>query len=525
MGDLSSRHLAEEMRKKYESKIDQFSSCDVELLNALAEDQLSSALISSEEKGLKALQTTGDGNCLYNSASVLIEGDQSANLILRLLTAVELYLNPDYYAEHPKVADGRSSRFSDTTIFTLLLSDSTQKEFERQASRVDAVQAQAIITCKEKKYGTLLNMMALATVLNQPLMSQYPKFKNTSRIHPLMSGVIKPRGMVEGKDESGSAVFRLLWTRDGNFDNRPGAVFQPNHFVPVIQCQSAPRPPTLMSGALPTQKDRTPLVGKSRAISSFFKPTSKASATKRTATEAVVNSNESSCCAKVPKTSSVTRKFQDSWKNEFPWVIYDPGANTMFCDLFCKAGSKIAGKTEFVTGSKTIKKETLKKHGESHGHLRAQDFVINEQKPLTKRPIFKGLKKAAEKIDEQAYKEMSVKMNTVYFIAKEELPFTKFPGLLQLQQKNGIQITSTYSNDIKCAEMVATVGTLIKEEIIAENLRNEVRYISVMIDGATDASSTENETVYARCLGTDGRPVNRMVGHEPVEHAHADGKL
>ena len=156
VGDLSSRHLAEEMRKKYESKIDQLSSCDVELLNALAEDQLSSALLPSEEKGMKALQTTGDGNCLYNSASVLIEGDQSANLILRLLTTVELYLNPDYYAEHSKLADGRSSGFSHTSIFTLLLSDSAQKEFERQASRVDAVQAQAIITCKEKKYRTLL---------------------------------------------------------------------------------------------------------------------------------------------------------------------------------------------------------------------------------------------------------------------------------------------------------------------------------------------------------------------------------
>ena len=156
VGDLSSRHLAEEMRKKYESKIDQFSSCDVQLLNALAEDQLSSALLPSEEKGMKALQTTGDGNCLSNSASVLIEGDQSANLILRLLTTVELYLNPDYYAEHSKLADGRSSGFSHTSIFTLLLSDIAQKEFERQASRVDAVQAQAIITCKEKKHRTLL---------------------------------------------------------------------------------------------------------------------------------------------------------------------------------------------------------------------------------------------------------------------------------------------------------------------------------------------------------------------------------
>ena len=126
---------------------------------------------------------------------------------------------------------------------------------------------------------------------------------------------------------------------------------------------------------------------------------------------------------------------------------------------------------DFVAGSKTIKKETLKKQDESHGHLRAQDFVINEQNPPTKRQIFKGLKKAAKKIYEQAYKEMSVKMNTAYIA-----------GLLQLQQNNGIQTTNTYSNDTKCAKMVATVGTLIKEEI-AENHRNVVRYISVMIDG------------------------------------------
>ena len=46
--------------------------------------------------------------------------------------------------------------------------------------------------------------------------------------------------------------------------------------------------------------------------------------------------------------------------------MYDAGSNTMFCDFCRKAGSKIAGKTDFVSGSKTFKKETLKKHGESH---------------------------------------------------------------------------------------------------------------------------------------------------------------
>lgn len=254
----------------------------------------------------------------------------------------------------------------------------------------------------------LLNMMALATVLNQPLVSLYPKFENTSAIHPLMSGVIKPCGMEERNDGSGSIAFRLLWIRDGNFDNRPGgdtvprrstgALFQSNHFVPVIQCQSAPRPPTLKSSPLPPKKNKTPLVGKSRAISSFFQPNSKSSGTRRPTNEAVLDSNEisqSSHCGKVPKTSAATRKFQDSWKKEFPWVIYDPEANTMFCYFCRKADLKIAGKTEFVIGTKTIKKETLKKHVESHGHLRAQDFVINEQKPVTKRPICKGFAKAA----------------------------------------------------------------------------------------------------------------------------------
>ena len=70
------------------------------------------------------------------------------------------------------------------------------------------------------------------------------------------------------------------------------------------------------------------------------------------------------------------------------------------------------------------------------------DFFILHTYPWYLQKV--ALKKAVEKIDEQAYKEMSVKMNTAYFIAKDELPFTKFPGLLQLQQKNGIQITNTW---------------------------------------------------------------------------------
>ena len=45
-----------------------------------------SHIIPTEDytEGLKALKATGNGNCLYNSASVLIQGDKSANPFLRL---------------------------------------------------------------------------------------------------------------------------------------------------------------------------------------------------------------------------------------------------------------------------------------------------------------------------------------------------------------------------------------------------------------------------------------------------------
>ena len=49
-------------------------SFDWEVLNTLTEDELRSAFIPTENytEGLKALKTTGNGNCFSNSASVLI---------------------------------------------------------------------------------------------------------------------------------------------------------------------------------------------------------------------------------------------------------------------------------------------------------------------------------------------------------------------------------------------------------------------------------------------------------------------
>lgn len=51
---------------------------------------------------LNPTKVTGNGNCLFNSASINLVGNEDLSVVLRLLTAAELYLHADFYANHPR---------------------------------------------------------------------------------------------------------------------------------------------------------------------------------------------------------------------------------------------------------------------------------------------------------------------------------------------------------------------------------------------------------------------------------------
>ena len=108
---MSLKRHVEELQQKYESKVAQASGCDLKGLTLMRGDSIGSALIPKEEVGeeIKALKATADGNCLFNSASILLVRDESASHMLRLLTAEELFLNPQYYANHLKLTESKMS--------------------------------------------------------------------------------------------------------------------------------------------------------------------------------------------------------------------------------------------------------------------------------------------------------------------------------------------------------------------------------------------------------------------------------
>lgn len=58
---------------------------------------------------------------------------------------------------------------------------------------------------------------------------------------------------------------------------------------------------------------------------------------------------------------------------------------------------------------------------------------------------------------------------------------------------------------------------------LAATVNEHVKEMSIIIDGGEDAGGVKNETVHCR-FGENGQPVNRLVGHKAVEHAHAGGQ-
>ena len=84
----SSTKVAKDMRNKYQKKknrsLIKLRLGNFEHINRGWVKFCSHIPTGDYTEGLKALKTTGNGNCLYNSVSVMIQGDESANHILRL---------------------------------------------------------------------------------------------------------------------------------------------------------------------------------------------------------------------------------------------------------------------------------------------------------------------------------------------------------------------------------------------------------------------------------------------------------
>ncbi len=160
-----------------------------------------------------------------------------------------------------------------------------------------------------------------------------------------------------------------------------------------------------------------------------------------------------------------TYRFNPQWLKDFPWLVYDQAKKAMFCKYCMEAGETLAGRTPYVTGNTIFKRDNVSKHGTTRRHITCRDSHLASSQPDRIGTVPAAVNKQLSKMNKDILREMKIKMNIAYCVAKEELPFTKFGPLILLHKKNGINVSATYDNHVCCAEMIGQIGQSGRNEM------------------------------------------------------------
>ena len=104
-------------------------------------------------------------------------------------------------------------------------------------------------------------------------------------------------------------------------------------------------------------------------------------------------------------------------------------------------------------------------------------------------PLPKLFKAAFSKHAQETEARMHKLFNTAFYIVSENLAFSKFKGLCNLQEKNGLDFGSQYKNDKACRDFVENIAA-VEKQLSQEEIEN-ARFLRVLADGSTDKSITE----------------------------------
>ena len=145
-----------------------------------------------------------------------------------------------------------------------------------------------------------------------------------------------------------------------------------------------------------------------------------------------------------------------------------------------------------ITGS-ALEKDNAVKHSKSDIHKKAVSLerqptrTINEI--LRNTPIGRAVASASSEEKDRVSRLCEV----AYMISREEMPFTKFPAIVELDKRYG------HHTEHKCQEFAGIIGETMTDDLV-EALRS-CRYMSVLMAGSTDSSVTEKEPFYVYVYG------------------------
>ena len=118
--------------------------------------------------------------------------------------------------------------------------------------------------------------------------------------------------------------------------------------------------------------------------------------------------------------------------------------------------------------------------------------------PLSYAPIAQAFTKPSN--DER--EKVRVKFNIAYFMARENLPYTKYPRICELEARHGVSVGTSHVNETAGKEFIHYIAKARREEL-KQRLFN-AKFFSVLLDGSTDKGNIDNEVILVVWCERDG---------------------
>ena len=207
-------------------------------------DEVSRRIIpaNSRRMSLVPIATTSDGNCLFNSASLLVCQAETLALELLLRTCLKLAKNRQFYRNQPVLVNARipyrgkggPGVVSVETLCDLTCFSSSLSKVYGDSGFEAAFDNDIMKTCRNYSFSSTLQIMGLASVIGVPIEMVYPDQKK--KLLPVYQNIFKPRQCL---NQSNLASVRIMWTNSLGWPDR-SKEFVVNHFVPLFNKSDKP---------------------------------------------------------------------------------------------------------------------------------------------------------------------------------------------------------------------------------------------------------------------------------------------
>ena len=374
----------------------------------------------------------------------------------------------------------------------------------------------------------MFHLMALATVMGRQIFSVYPNAVSSIRI--LLHGVIVPRVIKHIK--SMLTVF-IMWSRDGNLDATRGVWFQPNHFIPLLEVEEGDpvNEKELKQRGPTTQRNITSFFGLSQKKKRKLNEKDSLSSCNDVKSETEPDAPRKTNKFKNTKGRRVTCSTVEKWKkNDLAifeadaWLVYEVDhsekgkfCSSLKCTVCIEFEQAIRQRRNFsrswVDGSANFKLSNVIDHAKSDAHNEALTLYKRKLGKAPSPPVPMANQRPLQfKLSKEQEEVFKKKFDISYFAVKEEMPLIKYEKIIQLEKRHGVRLGSTHNNRTTAREFLSFQAGELKEALPKDIAK--AKFYSILFDGTTDSSVTEQEAIFVLYFDPDGEPA-ADISNEP----------